>query len=84
MNKKKIRQISIYVLLAFIVFLYIFSILVFLFGETRAAIGVFSYTTFFTVVIYFLIILQKRVIAKEEESDTTNDENASESSSTKK
>lgn len=79
MSKKKIRQISIYLLLAFVVFLYIFTILVFLFGELSAAIGTFAYSTFFTVVVYFLIIMQKRMLKKDEDhqdniSDKKNNE----------
>lgn len=67
MNKKKLRQISIYLLLGFVIFLYILTILVFLFGNTEAAIGTFAYSTFFTVIVYFLIILQKRMLKKDED-----------------
>jgi c-di-AMP phosphodiesterase-like protein len=63
MNKKKMRQRLTYVLLGFVLFLYVFSIGVFIFGEPKAAIAVFAYNTFFTVVVYFLALYQKRLNA---------------------
>ncbi len=60
MNKHRIRRNLVRVLLAFVIFLYIFSIAVFLFGDPEDAIYVFAYTTFFTIIVYFLGILQRR------------------------
>jgi len=71
MNKKKIRKILVYCLLAFVLFLYIFTIFVFLFGEKEAALAVFAYSSFFTVVVYFLAIYQKRL----SEYDQLEDDN---------
>jgi c-di-AMP phosphodiesterase-like protein len=61
MNKQKARKLFVYLLLAFVLFLYVFSIIVFLFGDPATAIYVFAYSTFFTIIVYFLIILQRRV-----------------------
>jgi c-di-AMP phosphodiesterase-like protein len=61
MNKQKARKIFNYTLLAFVIFLYIFSIVVFLFGDLQAAIAVFAYSTLITVVVYFLFMWQRRV-----------------------
>lgn len=74
MNKKKIRQILVYCLLAFVVFLYVFSIGVFLFGDKEAALAVFAYSTFFTVVVYFLALYQKRLNAMDDQNDVESED----------
>ncbi len=71
MNKHKARKIFVYLLLAFVIFLYLFSIAVFLFGDPAQAIYVFAYSTFFTIITYFLFIMQRRLeaSAKRKEDD---------------
>ena len=61
MDKNKIRKVSIYILLAFVVFLYLFTIVVFLFGDAETGIVVFAYSTLITVIVYFLIHWQRRI-----------------------
>ena len=61
MDKNKIRKIFIYILLAFVIFLYIFSIAVFLFADVESGVVVFAYSTLITVIVYFLIHWQRRI-----------------------
>ena len=60
MKKETAKKIAVYCVLAFVLFLYVFSILVFLFGKPEAGIATFAYSTFFTIVVYFLFVLHKR------------------------
>ena len=48
-------------MLAFVVFLYLFTIAVFLFGDPETGVVVFAYSTFITVLVYFLIHWQHRI-----------------------
>lgn len=48
-------------MLAIVIFLYLFTILVFLFGNPEQGVVVFAYSTFVTVIVYFLIHWQKRI-----------------------
>jgi len=86
MNKHKIRKVFVRILLAFVIFLYIFSIIVFIFGSPQAGIYVFAYSTFFTVIVYFLNLFQKRLenYADKDtytpENDTNNDDKTTKNS----
>lgn len=61
MDKNKARKIFVYIMLAFVIFLYLFTIVVFLFGDPETGVVVFAYSTFITVIVYFLIHWQRRI-----------------------
>lgn len=48
-------------MLAFVIFLYLLTIVVFIFSDLETGIVVFAYSTFVTVIVYFLIHWQKRI-----------------------
>jgi 4-hydroxybenzoate polyprenyltransferase len=61
MDKSKSRRIFVRFLLAFVLFIYILSVAVALFGNSNLAILLLAYNTFFSVVLYFLMKMQKRL-----------------------
>ena len=61
MNKQKARKIFVYVLLGFLIFLYIFTLLVFVFGSFEAGLSLLAYNAFMSVIVYFLLQWQRRM-----------------------
>ncbi len=61
MDKNKVRKIFVYLLLAFLIFLYVYTLLVFVFGSFEAGLSLFAYNVVFSVIVYFLLQWQRRL-----------------------
>lgn len=61
MDKKKMRLYLVRALLIFVIFVYVLSVIVGIFGNPNFALALFAYNTFLSVILYFLIGMQRRL-----------------------
>lgn len=81
MDKKKMRMYFVRALLVFVIFVYLLSIIVGIFGDSGFALALLAYNTFLSVILYFLIGMQRRLdrqaedVKRQIEEDSKNNSN---------